>query len=743
MEATHILSKLNDKQREAVSAPLSNLLVLAGAGSGKTSVLVSRIAWLIEESKLSPANILAVTFTNKAAAEMRQRLNALLQRPLGAMWVGTFHSLTHRMLRAHWQDAKLNEHFQIMDSEDQLRLIKRLMKSMNIDDERWQPRDVQSYINRHKDEGSRPGHIEAFGQYEKKMLELYEAYEQACQRAGVIDFAELLLRSLELLRHTPALREHYQQRFQAILVDEFQDTNAIQYAWLQMLKGQQNFIMAVGDDDQSIYGWRGARIENIHQMAKDFAHTKTIRLEQNYRSTQTILSAANHLISHNRDRLGKELWTEGQTGEAIALYEAFNEVDEARYIVGQIQLWVERGGARQETAILYRSNAQSRVLEEALIQAGLPYRVYGGLRFFDRAEIKDALAYLRLATNRNDDPALERIINNPPRGIGERTITNLREVARSQQISLWQAASSLIQSGELTARAQSALTQFMQLIDSIDAATRELTLAEQVEHVIIHSGLLAHHQQSKLEKAQARVENLQELMVAAKQFTPDENQHDLPLLAAFLSHAALEAGEAQADEAQDSVQLMTLHSAKGLEFPLVFLAGMEDGLFPHQLSLEEPGRLEEERRLCYVGMTRAMQQLHLSYAQTRRQYGRQTYHRPSRFLQEIPAQYLAEVRTRGSAPSYAGYPKDNARKRESASLRTSSQKNNMASASGIAAGTSISDTGLQLGQTVYHGKFGDGVITNFEGSGAHARIQVNFKRVGKKWLVLAYANLQV
>ncbi|MEE9452649.1 MAG: DNA helicase II [Gammaproteobacteria bacterium] len=712
-----LLAPLNPRQREAVTAPLGNILVLAGAGSGKTRVLVNRIAWLIQTQEISPHSVLAVTFTNKAAGEMRARVEQLLHTPMQHMWVGTFHSLAHRLLRMHWEQANLPQSFQIIDSDDQHRLIKRLLKTLNLDEDQWQPRKVQWFINGKKEEGLRSQHIEPHADvYLETMIRIYRAYEDACERAGLVDFSELLLRAHELWRQNPILLQHYQQRFQYILVDEFQDINTIQYAWIKLLASNGNPVMVVGDDDQSIYGWRGAKIENIHKFSQDFAATTTIRLEQNYRSTQVILDAANALIENNPDRLGKKLWSEGEQGEPISIYAAFNELDEAHFIAGQINNWLEQHTSKHaDIAILYRSNAQSRVLEEALIHKSIPYRVYGGLRFYERAEIKDTLAYLRLIANRNDDAAFERVINHPARGIGDRTLSHLRELAREHNIALWQALQKSSEIQDLSARAINCLQAFAELIESLASDTQEFDLAQQTEHAIRQSGLWAHYNQEKGEKARARLENLEELISATSQFQPDPSEA-APLLSAFLAHAALEAGEAQGDAHQDCVQLMTLHAAKGLEFQLVFIAGMEEGLFPHQLSIEDPARLQEERRLCYVGMTRAMQKLYFTYAEVRRMYGREHYHRSSRFINEVPSELLNEVRLRG-----AGYPM---KPTEKITVQTAD------------------DSPYPLGQTVKHPKFGDGVILNYEGSGEHARVQVKFKQHGVKWLVLAYANLQ-
>ena len=730
-DVSAILDHLNPAQREAVSAPQGNMLVLAGAGSGKTRVLVHRIAWLMQAEGLSPYAVLAVTFTNKASREMRTRLEALLGLSLRNVWVGTFHSISHRLLRTHWQDARLPQHFQIIDSDDQLRLIKRLLKEHHIDDERYPPRQVQYFISGCKEEGLRPHQVDVQGDaYMAQMVVLYERYQLTCERGGLVDFGELLLRSLELLRDNPALLAHYRERFAHVLVDEFQDTNTLQYAWLKLLTGMQTPMTVVGDDDQSIYGWRGAKIENIRRFEQEFPATRTVRLEQNYRSTSVILDAANALIDHNAERMGKELWTAGERGEPISVYAGFNDLDEARFIVDTIKEKVDEGCRRQDVAILYRSNAQSRVLEETLIRQGMPYRIYGGQRFYERLEIKNALAYLRLLLNRDDDASLERIINVPARGIGTRTVELLREHARMAEVSLWQALHDGLSSGSFKGRAGSALQAFANLIEGLDNATAGMALHEIIAYGIEASGLIEHHRSEKGEKGQARVENLEELINAARGFTqgdvfdPPEAGEGMVALEAFLAEAALNAGEHEADEFEDSVQLMTLHSAKGLEFPVVFIAGVEEGLFPHKMSLEEPGRLEEERRLCYVGVTRAMRKLYLTHAEIRRLHGKETFQRPSRFLREIPAEYLEEVRLRGqiSRPVTAMRP-----------------------AVGLSRQTTVDPGGdlpsLSLGQRVLHPVFGEGVILNAEGEGARARVQVSFEGEGDKWLVLGFAKL--
>ena len=719
MDVTPILESLNDAQREAVTAPPDPLLVIAGAGSGKTRVLVHRAAWLIDVEGISPQSLLAVTFTNKAAAEMRGRIEALLGLPVNHLWIGTFHGLAHRLLRRHWREAGLPQNFQIIDSDDQLRLIKRLLKNLEIDDSRWVPREIQYFINAQKDEGLRPQHIDDDRDPNRRqMIALYKAYEEVCNRGGLVDFAELLLRAHELWRDDPDLLAHYQRRFKHLLVDEFQDTNAIQYAWLRLLAGNNGVPFVVGDDDQSIYRWRGARVEHIHLFQKDFPSAAVVKLEQNYRSTATILNAANAVIANNNSRMGKNLWTNGVEGETIRVYAAYNERDESDFVIARLREWIDHGNLRADAAVLYRSNAQSRVLEEGLINAGIPYRVYGGLRFFERAEIKDALAYLRLISNRDDDSSFERIINRPTRGIGARTVEMMRGYARANSCSMWRAAGALA-GDNLNARAANAVRNFLHLIEQLARDTAKMDLQNQVDHVIHASGLIAFFEKDKGERGETRVENLQELVSAARSFEPDPAEEMSPL-DEFLSHAALEAGEGQAEAWEDCVQLMTMHSAKGLEFPLVFLCGMEDGLFPHQRSIADPAGLEEERRLCYVGITRAKQSLYVTYAEQRRLHGMDTNPSPSRFIAEIPDEFIEEVRPRVQV---------------SRPLRSTSY-----SARSMAPGAEL---GIRLGQRVRHGKFGDGVILNCEGQGPHARVEVNFETAGTKWLVLSYANLDL
>jgi len=729
MDVSYLLDGLNEPQRDAVSAPCGHTLVLAGAGSGKTRVLVHRIAWLIQVEALSPNQIMAVTFTNKAAREMRSRLDDLLGDQLGpggvrGMWVGTFHGIAHRLLKMHWQEAKLAQNFQILDSDDQLRVVKRVYQELSLDDTRYPFKQAQSFINNQKDEGIRPQYIdEGHDPYLAAMKQVYTSYEEACQRGGVIDFAEILLRCHELWLNNPELLAHYHKRFKCLLVDEFQDTNTVQYAWLRVLSGSHSAVMAVGDDDQSIYGWRGAKIENIQRFETDFTGTQTVRLEQNYRSTSTILDAANAVIKNNSQRLGKQLWTAGSKGDPIDLYAAFNEQDEARYIVERVNQWVKDGNSKNDIAILYRSNAQSRVLEEAFIRETVPYRIYGGQRFYERLEIKNALSYARLTVNRQDDAAFERVVNTPTRGIGSKTIESIRLMAREQGCSLHEAAVGALKNGVFTARAANALKGFIDLITRLENAIAPLKLDEQLDAIIDESELKAFHAKEKGERGQARIENLNELVVAARAFEAEDDT--IKPLVEFLAGASLDAGDQQADEYEDAVQMMTLHSAKGLEFQLVFLAGVEENLFPHKMSQEDSSRLEEERRLAYVGITRAMKQLVLTFAESRRMYGNETFNSVSRFIREIPQELISEVRINSTVsrpasfatPSNGGYANDV-----------------------FQSGTTQTE-GLSLGQMVDHKLFGEGVILQFEGQGPSARVQVNFGVEGTKWLVVQYAKL--
>ena len=714
-DVSNLLDELNDAQRHAMTAAGGHVLVLAGAGSGKTRVLVHRIAWQIQVHHISPMGILAVTFTNKAASEMRGRVEQLLRIPTAGLWIGTFHGICHRLLRHHATEANLNPTFQILDSEDQYRLIRRVIRDMEFDEGEFPPRQVQSYINTWKDDGMRPGNIEHFDNpHTSRIVEVYRRYQTACERSGLVDFAELLLRTVELLRDHPARLAHYQSRFAHILIDEFQDTNSLQYALVRLLCGRENQLFVVGDDDQSIYGWRGAKVENVAHFVRDF-DPEIIRLEQNYRSTSTILEAANRVIDHNEDRMGKNLWTEGARGEPVRVFSALNEEEEADFVIGRIEDWLQSGRKPSDIGVLYRSNAQSRLFEQALMRADIPYRVYGGLRFFERAEVKDALAYLRLVHNPLDDAAFERVVNVPARGIGDRTVANLREQAAATGKSLWETATEQIADGRLGGRARNALTAFVDLISGMHRELAGADLGVMMATVIRQSELIQHYQaREPADRAEGREENLDELTRAAETYAQpyEDEQAGLTPISSFLSQAALEAGEHQGEKWEDCVQLMTLHSAKGLEFPLVFMAGMEEGLFPHQKSIEEPGRLSEERRLAYVGMTRAMEQLYLCYAESRRLHGQTHFGRPSRFVGELPAELVEDIRPRIQVSRPRGAP-------------------------------GLGGDAPRLGSRVRHAKFGAGTVLAVEGQGANARVQVNFENAGPKWLVLAYASLEL
>ena len=742
-DVSFLLESLNDHQREAVTLPPQHGLVLAGAGSGKTRVLVHRLAWLIKVEQVSPYSVLAVTFTNKAAAEMRARIEKLLEVNTRSLWIGTFHGIAHRLLRLHYEEAGLPKAFQVLDSQDQKRAVDRVIKSLDLDTKQWPPREAQGFINRHKDEGTRPENIADDGDPNRRqMVRIFSAYEQYCQQRGLVDFAELLLRAHELCRDNPDLLQHYRQRFRHILVDEFQDTNSLQYGWLRLLAGDSGKLFAVGDDDQSIYGWRGAKVENLHQFSRDFRDAHTVRLEQNYRSTGTILKAANALIANNSERLGKELWTADSDGLPITSYTAFNEYDEADFVISRIKRWVDEGGKRSEIGLLYRSNAQSRVFEENLIANSLPYRVYGGLRFFERAEIKTALGYMRLLQHRADDVSFERVINLPTRGIGDKTVEQMRQYARAEGGSLWLAATRLADGG-LTARAGNAVKTFVRLMTDLTERCKDKELHEQVQLVLDATQLIEHYGKEKGEAGETRIENLKELVSAAKAFAYEQSEDEDPL-EAFLTHAALESGEGQGDAWEDCVQLMTLHSAKGLEFPLVFLTGLEDGLFPHQRSVNDGRKLEEERRLCYVGVTRAMKELCISHAERRRLHGQENYCVPSRFLRELPSELLEEVRPRINVSRPASYGGGNSSYGGSNGGQSGYQSPQLG---GRRRDRALKDddanTGLKLGARVLHAKFGEGTVVNHEGNGAGARVQVNFDDVGSKWMVLAYAKLQV
>ena len=728
------LSSLNPTQLEAVTLPHQSALILAGAGSGKTRVLTTRMAWLIQTGQASPASILAVTFTNKAAKEMTTRLSSLIPVNTRHMWVGTFHGLCNRFLRAHYRDANLPSTFQILDTQDQLSAIKRLLKSMNIDTERYPPKQVQYFINGSKEEGMRAHDIEASDPFQRRMQEIFAAYEAQCQREGVVDFPELLLRSYEVLNRNEALRTHYQHRFAHILVDEFQDTNALQYAWLKLLTGQNTAVMAVGDDDQSIYAFRGARVENMRLFEQEFAQGNVIKLEQNYRSYGHILGAANALIRGNSNRLGKELWTDRGHGESVRVYEAESDFTESAFVVDEILAQIANGIVRSEIAVLYRANAQSRVIEHALFNAGIPYRVYGGLRFFERAEIKHALAYLRLIDNPHDDTSFMRVVNFPARGIGSRTLEQLQDLAQTHQCSLYSAVSSM--GGTAGAK----LGAFNRMIDGMRFDTQHLSLPELVDHIIVHSGLIAHY---KAEKEGAdRVDNLNELVTAAAAFTQiegyaidvtasseNEDASILTPLAGFLSHAALEAGDNQAQAGQDAVQLMTVHAAKGLEFHSVFILGLEEGLFPHENSLSDSDGVEEERRLMYVAITRARNKLYMSLARNRMLHGKTRYGIQSRFLEELPEEHLKWLTPRVS--QYNAWE------------QTAMARENSAPSFGSYKPKENTTLGYRMGQSVHHAKFGDGVIVKLEGSGEDSRAYINFgTKVGIKCLALNIAKLE-
>ncbi|HQN65490.1 MAG TPA: 3'-5' exonuclease [Methylophilus sp.] len=711
----NILTGLNDKQLEAVTLPNQSALILAGAGSGKTRVLTTRIAWLIQTGQVSPMGLLAVTFTNKAAKEMLTRLTSMLPINTRGMWVGTFHGLCNRLLRAHHREAGLPSTFQILDTADQLSAIKRVMKAMNVDDEKYPPKQVMGYINSCKEEGLRAHQVEAYDAHSQKLREIYEAYDAQCNRDGVADFAELLLRCYELLERDARIRTHYQSRFRYILVDEFQDTNRLQYLWLKLLAGQGNSLFAVGDDDQSIYAFRGARVSNMVDFQRDFAVQNIVKLEENYRSHSNILDAANAIIAHNKDRLGKNLWTSAGKGEPVRVYEAYNDTEEAQYIVDEISMLHREGIELGDIALLYRSNAQSRILEHALFTANLPYRVYGGLRFFERAEIKHALAYMRLIANANDDTALLRVINFPARGIGARSLEQLQEAALQQNCSLWQAAVNKVGEGKLGGKG---IEGFVALIRHMVDQAYGVSLAETVELATTLSGLKAYYQNEK--EGEDRIENLEELVTAAVAFTNQDfgNHHnvdeELDLMTQFLNHASLEAGEHQAEVGREALQLMTVHAAKGLEFHTVFISGLEEGLFPHEQAAYEHGGLEEERRLMYVAVTRARQRLYLSYAQSRMLHGQVRYGIASRFLDEIPDSLLKRLNSRAAPKPYAS----------------------------VSVAPASSGYPFKIGQGVRHAKFGEGVVVSYEGNTDNLVIKVNFGREGMKSLALEYAKLE-
>ena len=722
-----LLANLNPEQLAAVTLPPQHALILAGAGSGKTRVLTTRIAWLISTGQVGQHGVLAVTFTNKAAKEMLARLSAMLPINTRGLWIGTFHGLCNRLLRAHYREAGLPSLFQILDSSDQLSAIKRLLKNLNVDDEKFPPREIANFINAHKEQGIRAAQAEAYDDYTRRRVDIYAEYDARCQREGVVDFAELLLRSYELLKRNEPLRRHYQERFRHILVDEFQDTNRLQYAWLKLLAGRDGntatpdgaCLFAVGDDDQSIYAFRGAEVGNMRDLEREFAVENVIRLEQNYRSHGNILDAANALIKNNRGRLGKNLWTDAGAGEAIRVFEAFSDIDEAHFVVDEVRELVRDSFVRTQIALLYRSNAQSRVLEHQLFSAGVPYRVYGGLRFFDRQEIKHALAYLRLIGNPDDDTAFTRVVNFPTRGIGSRSLEALQEAAHRANSSLYNAAASL------SGKAGTSVGTFIRLIETMRADTENLPLPEVIDHLIEKSGLRQFYLGEK--EGRERLENLDELINAATNFLQEEtdtmaNPAEANPLASFLAHASLEAGEHQAGEGQEAVQLMTVHAAKGLEFDVVFITGLEQGLFPHENSTQERDGLEEERRLMYVAVTRARKRLYLSSAQTRMLHGQTRFCLPSLFLEELPEELLRKI---NRAPAYETH----------APTRATSSPNS------TPVSTQTSANGLRIGQNVEHAKFGLGVIVSAEGRGSDARVQVNFGAHGMKWLALEYAKL--
>ncbi|KEY91241.1 DNA helicase II [Candidatus Photodesmus blepharus] len=714
-----LFNALNNRQREAVMAPLKNLLVLAGAGSGKTRVLVYRIAWLISVEQVSPFSIMSVTFTNKAAIEIRNRVEKLMMGSDSGMWSGTFHGICHRLLRAHCLEANLSEDFQVIDTDDQIRLLRRLIKIQNLDEKKISAEQSAYWINCKKDEGLRPQHIDAYYNPMIRIhLQIYKIYQEACDRANLVDFAEILLRAHELLRNRKDIREHYQSLFKYILVDEFQDTNNIQYAWLRMISGLKCHVMVVGDDDQSIYGWRGAKVENIEKFIFDFPNASTICLEQNYRSTKIILEAANTLISNNVGRMNKELWTNSEKGERISIYSAYNELDEANFIIRKIKEWNKvRSSLLNDIAVLYRNNSQSRVLEEALVRAGIPYRIYGGTRFFERKEIKDVLSYLRLILNRNDDAAFERIVNIPMRGLGNKTLEVIRFAAQDRNATMWQTSIALLDEKILSKRAAECLSCFIELINTMEKDTIGMPLHERTDYVIKHSGLFAMYEKERSEKSQVRIDNLEELVTATRQFKKPKEVEGMESMTAFLTHSAFESSGNQVVGSKEVVQLMTLHSAKGLEFSLVFMVGVEEGIFPSPMSAKKESSLEEERRLCYVGMTRAMEKLYMTYATTRRLYGQDKYRNRSRFIHELPQICLEEVSIQIQANNFSICNQNFVQERSN-------------------------EIGFCLGTQVIHPNFGQGTIINSEGHGQRSRVQVDFNSEGVKWLVTAYAKLK-
>ena len=721
MDVSNILNELNDRQRDAVTSEAPSLLVLAGAGSGKTRVLVHRVAWIVEAMQSNPNSVMAVTFTNKAANEMKSRIQELLQSPLADLWCGTFHGLAHRTLKRFYKEANLISTFTVLDAEDQLRVIKRICKDNNLEESSWPAKQIQWQINSWKDAGKRPKNVDDSKDfYAETVKKIYSQYDEICKKDSLVDFAELLLKSYELLKSNKKVRDFFHRRFRHILIDEFQDTNVIQYAWLNEVASKEASITAVGDDDQSIYGWRGAKVGHLEDFKTKHKHNETIRLEQNYRSTSIILNAANALIENNQARLGKNLWTESNEGEQITLYQAFNEQDEARFVAEIIKSWMDGGELFSDSAVIYRSNAQSRAIEEALLRANIPYRIYGGLRFYDRLEIKNAISYLRIIFNPHDNPAFERSVANPTRGVGAKTLAKIRSLANQHNISYIQASSKMIDENIISGRGANGLKKFLEIILGLCGKIDDISLSEIVGSILEQSGLIQFHEKEPGEKGKTRKENLEELLSAAKNFEMSfsDDKTNREITEQFLSNVSLDAGDRQADEFDDAVQLMTLHSAKGLEFPLVFMTGLEETLFPHGRSMESPDQLEEERRLCYVGITRAMKKLYLTYAESRRLHGNDIFNPPSRFIKEIPSECIMEIRPKASVTM--PYSRN-----ESKPIDFEDQ------------------IGIALGQKVQHPKFGQGIVLNYEGAGESARVQVNFESAGTKWLVLSFANLEV
>ena len=722
MDVSYILESLNEKQREAVTSESPHLLVLAGAGSGKTRVLVHRVAWIVDGFRSNPGTIMTVTFTNKAANEMQSRIQELLKSPVPELWCGTFHGLAHRTLKRFYKEANLISGFTILDADDQLRIIKRLAKELELEDSAWPPKQIQWQINSWKDDGKRSKDIKAEKDFYTETIKgLYEKYEDLCKQDSLVDFAELLLKSYELIRDDAKVKKFFHSRFKHILIDEFQDTNKIQYKWLQEIASNEANLTAVGDDDQSIYGWRGARVENIDAYKKSHDQSETIRLEQNYRSTSVILNAANALIENNQERLGKNLWTDSKEGELITLYQAYSEQDEARFIAEVIKGWMNSGELYKDCAVVYRSNAQSRAIEEALLRISIPYRIYGGLRFYERLEIKNAMSFLKVIFNPHDNPSFERSIANPPRGIGAKTLIKIRNKANENNLSYVQASAKMLDEGSIGGRGAAGLRSYLKLLIDHGEQLDKTPLSDLLDSIIQSSGLIQHHEKEPGEKGKTRIENLEELITAAKNFEQsfDKEKTIKEISESFLDTVSLDAGETQAGEFDDAVQLMTLHSAKGLEFPLVFMTGLEETLFPHGRSMESPNQLEEERRLCYVGITRAMKKLYLTYAESRRLHGSDVFNPPSRFIKEIPAEYVDEIRPRASV---------------NVPYKRASQSSPM---------DFKEEIGIALGQKVLHPKFGQGIVLNYEGSGESARVQINFESAGTKWLVLSFANLEV